>query len=223
MNYELPPTLTRYGTELEEAIRRQLTAGAAPRSTPNPRRRGARLAVGASFVGMLVAGLVLLLTVTAATPPAYALTENQDGSVTVTMRDLATAIASVNAEFASHGIDETVIPITSGCKTPPVPIGGVTMSQSLTFVPGRKYLLPGYTGVVAAEQLPDGKVGMIMGALQPPLPTCFSTNPATVKPLGGGIVDRSADAASIAAQTLLTAQQGAAAGSSPEASSGQKP
>lgn len=154
-----------------------------------PRRLRARpmiLKVSAAAVAAATLAVVLVLSATTSTPPAYALTRNANGTFTVTINDLTSAIPALNAKFAQLGIDETVIPVTAGCQQPGLlNYAGATMSESLTFSPGRKYLAPGYDGALAAEQLPNGKVAMLVGAFKPPLPSCFSNVPGTSFPPGG--------------------------------------
>ncbi len=155
-----------------------------------PPRRRARpmiLKVSAAAVAAATLALVLALSATTSTPPAYALTRNTDGTFTVTIHDLISAIPALNAKFAQLGIDETVIPVTAGCQHS---IGllnypGATMSESLTISPGHKNLAPGYHGALGAEQLPNGKVALFVGAFKPPLPSCFSNVPGTIFPPGG--------------------------------------
>jgi len=150
------------------------------------RRRPLMLTASATVVAAATLAVVLVLSATTSTPPAYALTQNANGSVTVTIHDLTAAIPALNAKFAQMGIDETVIPVQAGCSTPGlIDYPGATMSESLTFTPGRKYLAPGDAGVLAAEQLPNGKVALTVGAQKPPLPSCFSNLPGTSFPPGG--------------------------------------
>lgn len=142
------------------------------------RRRAPILAASATALGATTVAAVLLLSATTATPPAYALTRNADGSVTVTINDIATAVPQLNAKFRQMGIDETVIPVQSGCPTPGlVNYPGATTTESLTFYPNHAYLAPGYDGVLAAEQLSNGEVALTIGAMTPPLPSCFSNIP----------------------------------------------
>lgn len=151
-------------------------------------RRVRPVLVSAGGVLVLAATLavVLVLSATTSTPPAYALMQNADGSVTVTINDLTTAIPALNAKFAEMGIEETVIPVKAGCSTPGlVSAPGASLTDSLTLSPGRKYLAPGDTGYLAAEQLPDGKVALSVGAMKPPLPSCFSNAVATSFPATG--------------------------------------
>jgi len=58
-----------------------------------------------------------VLGVKAATtaPPAYAVTRNPDGSVTVTINEPATGMPQLNAKFAEMGINETVVPVQANC------------------------------------------------------------------------------------------------------------
>jgi hypothetical protein len=152
------------------------------------------LLLGGSVTALagIVTVAVLAINATSA-PPAYALTKNADGSVTVTINDLATAIPELNARFAKMGIDETVVPARADCASSANALQlfaypGEKVTDTLTFVPGRRYLAPGFTGVVAAEQLPGGEVAMAVGAVKPPVPNCFSSivyNPRTMGALKG--------------------------------------
>ena len=154
------------------------------------------LLIGGSLTALAATAAVGTLVLTAATsaPPAYALTQNADGSITVTINDVETAAPALNARFAAMGIDETVVPVTSSCPTsgnpsgfPAVPLfvdPNAKTSDTLTFTPGRRYLDPGYTGVLAAEQLPDGEVAMAVGAIKPPVPSCLPTTAYRVQQTG---------------------------------------
>ena len=142
-----------------------------------------------SAVGVIAAAaaaVVLLVSATASTQPAYALTQNPDGSITVTINDLQTAIPELNARFRAMGVDETVIPITQSCQTrmavPAFPQSAA--SDKLTFTPneGHKYLAPGFDGVLAAGYTSGGQLLVFIGAMKPPLPACFPPDPAIVQP-----------------------------------------
>lgn len=140
-------------------------------------------------VAATAAAVALLVSVTASTQPAYALTYNPDGSITVTINDLQTAIPELNTRFAAMGVDETVIPITQSCQTqmavPAFPQSAA--SDKLTFMPneGHKYLAPGFDGVLAAGYTPGGQLLVFIGAMKPPLPSCFPPDPAIVQPQPG--------------------------------------
>jgi len=154
------------------------------------------LLVGGSLTALVVTAAAGTLALTAATtaPPAYALTQNADGSITVTINDLETATPALNARFAAMGIDETVVPVTASCPTngnasgfqgaPLFVYPHAKTSDTLTFTPGKQYLAAGYTGVLAAEQLSDGEVAMAVEAIKPPVPSCFPTTAYRVQQTG---------------------------------------
>jgi hypothetical protein len=160
---------------------------AAPHAQVNRRP----LVIGGSATAAVVAAAVGIIGAVTSTPPAYAMTQHADGSVTVTINDVADAVAGVNAKFAAMGIDETVVPVESSCpdtgsleqELQLYPEG--SMSESLTFKPGipTAWRQGGYTGVIAAEQLPNGKVAMTMEAIKPPLPKCFPSTAYKMVPV----------------------------------------
>lgn len=120
--------------------------------------------------------IVLVLSATSATSPAYALTPHGDGTVTLTLYRLTNDIPALNARLAQMGIDETIVPVTPTCtnQAPIYPVGNE--NSTITLYVGRKYLLPGFQGVLAAQALPSGKVALVQGALHPAdIPSCFST------------------------------------------------
>lgn len=227
MNDDLPPSLIRFRAELEKAIRRELGATTQPDPRSLARRHLTRRTIvtaAATAAIAVLAAVVLVLTTTSATTPAYALSYNPDGSVTVTLHDLAGAIPSLNARFARLGIDETVIPVTAPCRarTAFLLAPARAPGRSLRLTAGRRYLLPGWRGVLAARQLPDREVGLVFGALKGPLPSCFSSrsfakptrllghrHPATAT--SGHAASATPSARSITAQTLLLAKQNVAA------------
>ena len=140
----------------------------------------------AGVIAAAAAAVVLLVSATASTQPAYALTQNPDGSITVTINDLQAAIPELNARFRAMGVDETVIPITQSCQTrmavPAFPQSAA--SDKLTFTPneGHKYLAPGFDGVLAAGYTSGGRLLVFIGAMKPPLPACFPPDAAHVQP-----------------------------------------
>jgi hypothetical protein len=137
-------------------------------------RRPLALTTGAlTLLAAAAVVAVLLVGAGAGTQPAYALARNPDGTVTVTIRDVATAVPALNARFRQMGIDETVIPVKAGCKAWEIfGYSGLSQTETLTFHPGDAHLSPGFTGVLSAEQLPDGRVAPSTGARKRPLPTC---------------------------------------------------
>ena len=175
MTDPLPPNLERFGAQLERAGRREFEA-------PRAHHRRTVRAVAASTATLAAAATVIAFAVSATTntPRAYALTQSSDGTITVTINDLTTGIPQLNARFAQMGIDETVIPVEAGCTTPGlVADPGAKPTDTLTLKPAPKNSNVDY--FLAAERLPDGSIALSVGATTPPLPTCFSPTPLTVK------------------------------------------
>lgn len=172
-------------TSFEDTLWRHLVAEHGVDETEFPAQETCRrvrpfaaMTAGAAGLAAAASAALLVLGGTAGAPPAYALTRHPDGTVTVTIHNLETAVPALNAKFKQMGIDETVIPVKPGCTTRGIiPYPGATPTEKLTFGPGHKYLYPGWDGVLAAEQLRDGRVGLTIGANKPPLPSCFSPKP----------------------------------------------
>lgn len=185
-----PPSPEPKRRVLRKATPTELDAQSTQRFMPKPRRAAPRftrvvrgpLALTAAAV-MLTAAVattvVLLLGATATTPAAYALTKNSDGSVTVSVRNLQTAIRPLNRRFAALGIPERIIPITKACTHLGGAVYAIKQSQ-LTNLPwtftvrkSRKWLAPGDTGFMAIGRSDRGQLLYSQGAMKPPLPTCF--------------------------------------------------
>ena len=155
-----------------------------PRARPTG-RRPLLVGGGAATVAGATVAAVLAISASTAAPPAYAMTQNADGSITVTINDLATAAPELNAKFASMGIHETVVPVEANCQNVSQFLFAyphASTMESLTF--GNKWLAPGFTGVIAAEQLPNGEVAMMIGAIKPPVPSCYSSQAFTTRQIG---------------------------------------
>lgn len=150
-------------------------------ATPRTRRRPLVISTAATGLAAVAAAAVLLVSATTNTPPAYALTPHADGTYTLTLNDIATAVPQVNAEFAKLGINATAIPVTSNCtapdaaKFPLMAPTAVSTSQSVTI--DNADIPAGLTGVVAAEQTSSG-VRLSMGTTASPLPSCLNSNQA---------------------------------------------
>jgi len=115
MTSPIPPSLERFGDELDRAAHRELSTPSAPLRafTRRPRRF---LAGGTLGLAGVSAALVLALSGTAATAPAFAVTR-QDGSVLVTITQME-SVPQANAKLVSMGIGEYVdIEFASGTAT----------------------------------------------------------------------------------------------------------
>jgi hypothetical protein len=127
MKEELPQSLTAFEAQLEDAVRRELDSDSA-RDAPagRPVRRAGRLgrarrrvvaatgAAGLSLAGAATA--VALLLGTGATSPAYAVTSNTNGTITVKFLRTSgidgASIHSLNARLAAMGVKAEVVPGT---------------------------------------------------------------------------------------------------------------
>jgi len=183
-------------TDFEEHLWSQLVAEhdadrVLARDLGRSQRHRRPLVLGGTAVGTVsvaaAAAVTLGLTATTATPKAYALTQNTNGSYTLTLQDVATALPQVNAEFAKLGIPAKAIPVTADCTAQPgglslLGASSVSMSSSVTF--SAKGVPPGWTDFIAVEQTPSG-VRETVGSSSQPLPACFNSNeapPTTVDP-----------------------------------------
>lgn len=176
MTDQLPPSLIRFGAEYERASRRELSRWS--------RRRTYRIAAASSAaLAVLAAAVVLVVGATTGAPPAYALTHDSDGSITISLRNVTTGIPQLNARLKQMGINYTVIPITQNCSfsTPVISAGSGSLSETIT-IGTKNSEPPGVDGYLAAEQLPNGSIGLAIGGMKAPLPPCFSPSTMTVSP-----------------------------------------
>ncbi len=175
MTDQIPPSLLRFGVAFEQAARRELSAAS------RPRRRTLRLAAAsATALAVLAAVVVLVIGATTGATPAYALTQNADGSITISLNNLTTGVPQLNARFRQMGIHYTVIRVTPNCplSTPVLSVGPGSLSETITISNPEEPA--GVDGYLAAEQLPDGAIGLGAGGMKAPLPSCFSPTPMQV-------------------------------------------
>ena len=116
------------------------------------------------------------------TAPAYAVTANPDGSVTVTLNDIQ-AITALNAELARDGLHAKAIPLTAGCPTRGfpnmMPTGTNPSTYTITIVPAD--IPPGYTAILAASESSSGEVRLAQGAWPSPGPSCLNRTPLVIQ------------------------------------------
>jgi hypothetical protein len=143
------------------------------------RRRRPALLTGTALgtAGLATAG-VLAFSATSS-PLAFAVTDNADGSVTVTLKDIS-AISALNTRLALDGIAAKAVPLTATCpnNVPMVqmPAGTNPSTYTITIVPSQ--IPAGYTGVVAASENASGHVQLLQGAVPSPAPSCFNSTGA---------------------------------------------
>lgn len=179
MTDQIPPSLLRFGAEFEKAARRELSSGSR-RSRP----RAVHLAaVGSVSLAAIAAAVVLVIGATSGATPAYALTQNSDGTITITLNNLTTGISQLNVRLHQMGINETVVPVTQSCttSTPVLNAGPGNLSETITIGSGNDYPA-GVEGYLAAEQLPNGSIALGIGGMKAPLPSCFSPTLMKVQP-----------------------------------------
>ncbi|MFZ1997247.1 MAG: hypothetical protein WAU75_24235 [Solirubrobacteraceae bacterium] len=187
--------MTDYITDLRDALHdaaaREYSAARAPR--PSRARTGGRRRVltrsrptalaGISLLAAVAAAtVVLVLGATTTTPPAYALVQHPDGSVTVTVHNLHTALRPLNARLAALGINERMIPISDTCPRSNLAfVYPVKRSQfpqlRWTFTPreSRRHLATGDWGYIGIGRSDSGELLLAQGAMKPPLPSCFNS------------------------------------------------
>jgi hypothetical protein len=197
MTEQIPPSLIRFGAEFERAARRELAL-----ASRGSRRRTFRLAAASSTaLAAIAAAVVLVLGATSGAAPAYALTRNSDGSITISLSNLTTGISQLNSRLQQMGINYTVIPVTQNCSTTTPVLNAAPGSLSETITIGNVQDEPaGVDGYLAAEQLPNGSIGLGIGGMKAPLPSCFS--PTLMKVQGSNTPD--SDSTAVASPTTGT-------------------
>jgi hypothetical protein len=185
-------------TEFEDGLWQRLVDDhAADVVSLDPERRGQRRVLvggGAAALATVSAAAVVAFAATGGAAPAYAMTQNADGSYTFTINDLATAVPELNAKFKQLGIDETVVPATASCPATTDIEDELqlnphaSLSDSMTVQPGvPSYWGDKYTGVIGAEQLPNGEIATTMEAIPPSkVPSCFPIQAFKLVDVGNG-------------------------------------
>ena len=181
MTDPIPPSLQRFGAQFEQA--------APPRAWPHRPAKpvaASRFRVAAASttaLAAIAAAAVLVVDATSGAAPAYALTQNSNGTVTISLNNLTTGISQLNARLKQMGISYTVIPVTQNCPTSTPVLGAApgSLNETITIGAGN-YFPAGVDGYLAAEQLPNGQIGFGSGGMKAPLPTCFSPKTMTTQP-----------------------------------------
>jgi hypothetical protein len=151
---------------------------------PSPRRRP-KAVVGATVLTAVGAGAaVIAISATSTTAPAYAVTRNPNGSVSVTLRQLS-AIADVNARLKALGVQAVVTRTGSKCSSvpnrvvrlspirvsPPTAPGPSWSTQQVT-IPGSSSVRPGMVHVLIARRIAGGRIAIVQGQSDAPVPAC---------------------------------------------------
>jgi hypothetical protein len=179
--------VSRHGPDLEVARR----------PPAKHRRPGPRVLAGTTL-GLAGAGtaLALVLGATVGTT-AFAVTREPDGTVTLTIKQLA-GITGANAKLATLGVRARAVPVIAGCTASPVVSGLVTPPQSAnppllrTHRPSPAFVsvridpskIPaGETLVLAANQSSRPYVTMLAQEMvRGPVPSCLGNSPPPPQP-----------------------------------------
>jgi len=149
-------------------------------------RRG--LVVGTSL-SVVAAAAAAVIGLTAGTvTPAFAVTNNSNGTVTITINQIA-GVTGANAELTALGVSATAVPVVPDCTAsvqflpklsfPTAP--DVVVSESLSSITIDPSAIPtGDTLVLAAQQLTGG-VMMAVGVVSGSAPACVAFPPPVDK------------------------------------------
>ena len=110
---KLPPSLSRFGAELQRAIARELGSDQEPQ-TSSSRRRRPRLIAGTTLAAAAVAAVIVLVVGATTSSPAYAVSQNRDGTVTVRVQQLA-AVGGLNERLRTLHVPARVVAVAAAC------------------------------------------------------------------------------------------------------------
>jgi hypothetical protein len=183
--------MTKFADQLYDDLMRQhgsLLADTKPHAASRrhitPRRALLAAGAGGLAVAATVAGLVA-----GSGGPAYALTTNADGTITLAVYQ-ASGIAQANAKLYQLGDDVVVVPIRVGCpplRPPAVSLKGKLVRLEIGRARTGSITVNGHAPagdiiVVGIETTPNGR-GSVSQVSSPPAPTCIS--PSTPPGNGG--------------------------------------
>jgi hypothetical protein len=149
------------------------------------RRRRPALITGTALAATSVtAAAVLGFSATTSTPPAYAVTTNADGTVTVTLDDIS-ALTALNAELVRDRIRARAVPLTATCPRRgfPITMPAGTNPSTYTITIVQADIPAGFTAIVAASEDSSGQVKLAMGTSPSPGPSCVNSTPIAIYPV----------------------------------------
>lgn len=167
--------MSEHGSTLAEAQR------------PAPRRATSRpLWIGGAALGVATAAAVGT-TLLGGGSPAYAVTQNPDGTVTVSIKDI-NAVDAANAELSRLGLPVRAVPLRKDCPDKSVPDERFQGKWITTIRGGEDGYITiptegipaGSSIVLAAKAASDGRVSRlsVTTALKAPIPSCLLDEPA---------------------------------------------
>jgi len=151
-------------------------------------KRPLLLGGGAMSAGGAATVVALVLTATTSTP-AYAVRNNSDGTITVTIHDIA-GVAGANAQLARLGVRARAVPTVANCPTAVsrVPeyewaakaLRPAPASSAVTLTPGE---IPyGETLVLASREISHDHVELGVMMVHGQAPSCSNQADASVRP-----------------------------------------
>jgi hypothetical protein len=191
-NNPLPAHLERIGAQLITAAEGLHAPGSSgSRQLAQPRRafamlaRAPRLAAASSLASLAAVAAVAAILATTGTTPAYALTQNANGTYTITINDIATGVPALNTKLQQLGIDATAVPVTNTCTAPSSSLTERTeMQLSPTLATDgsgglinldQANIPAGTEGVIAAYQSPSGQINLTFWTTSGSAPSCLNT------------------------------------------------
>jgi hypothetical protein len=168
-----------------------------PAPSAGHRRRVLPRLVAGTTVGLAGAGTAIALAIGAASSsPAFAVTKNPDGSVSVRINKL-TGVAGANEKLAQYGVRAVAVPVVAGCAIGPPP--PAALRAALVHARAAAIAAAGGTARIFPDKIPAGKrlvlaagpgnvsiVQIHRAGMAPP--TCFRQvfPPPWCRPAGGG-------------------------------------
>lgn len=133
-----------------------LTLTPPARLRPSSLTRRRPLAVAGAALAAVAAAVVIALSSGGGPAPAYAVTQNPDGTVTVTVREL-TATPALESVLVSMGLPVRAAPVEAACRTRP----GQYRQAPLPLAGQEPLYTPSHTGGVTSvtidpRRIPDG-------------------------------------------------------------------
>ena len=191
-NDPFPAHLERIGAQLITAAEDLHAPGSSGSRRPvRPRRsfatlaRSPRLAVASSLASLAAVAAVITVLATTATTPAYALTQNPNGTYTITINDIATGVPALNIKLQQLGIDATAVPVTNTCSGPSSSLTERSEEQlsrahatngSVGLINlDQADIAAGTEAVIAAYQSPSGQINLTLWTTSGSTPRCLNT------------------------------------------------
>ncbi len=157
--------------------------------------RAPRLALASGIASLAAVAAVVAVFATTGTPPAYAVTQNANGTYTITINDITTGVPALNAKLKQLGIDATAVPVTTTCTASSDGVPLIAGSSSLTeriqarlspanatagsegvVTLDQANIPAGSQGVIAAYRSPSGQIDLTIATTSGSVPSCLNAN-----------------------------------------------